>query len=150
MRSNKASISFKLRVYMIDQNINIKAKKNIMFSIAWFSKLRLNGTFIHLNKIANAHISYHDVQSLSEKKVEKYIKKKKLCIQEGMAKPYPHCYHFLPYISQSFHVIHAITFTHASTQATSLMCVKNRRHCFSLQSNLHIMTTWGTKFLRML
>ena len=63
---------------MIDQNTNIKAKKNIMFSIAWFSKLRLNGTFIHLNKIANAHISYHDVQSLSEKKVEKVYKEKKI------------------------------------------------------------------------
>ena len=79
MRSNKASISFKLRVYMIDQNINIKAKENIMFSIAWFSKLRLNGTFIHLNKIANARISYNDVQSLSEKKSRKSIKRKKNC-----------------------------------------------------------------------
>lgn len=45
MRSNKISISFKVRVYLIDQNTSIKTKKNIIFSIVWFLKSRLNDTF---------------------------------------------------------------------------------------------------------
>ena len=73
MRSNKTSISFKLRGYSIDQNTNIKTKKNVLFSVVWFLKLRLNDTFLFTSKKLQTLILVIMMYklSLSEKKVEK-------------------------------------------------------------------------------
>ena len=73
MRSNKTSISFKLRGYLIDQNTNMKTKKNVLFSVVWFLKLRLNDTFLFTSKKLQTLILVIMMYklSLSEKKVEK-------------------------------------------------------------------------------
>ena len=70
MRSNKTNISFKLKIYLIDQNTNMKTKKNIMFSIVWCLKLRLNDTFLFTSKKMETLIlviSYHYVETVYQK-----------------------------------------------------------------------------------
>ena len=80
MRSNKTSISFKLRGYLIDQNTNMKTKKNVLFSVVWFLKLRLNDTFLFTSKKLQTLILVIMMYklSLSEKKSRKV--EKKLCV----------------------------------------------------------------------
>ena len=74
MRSNKTNIFFKLKVYFIDQNTNIKTKKNVMFSIVWCFKLRLNDTFLFTSKKMETLIlviSYYVQTEFIRNKVEK-------------------------------------------------------------------------------
>ena len=78
LRSNRTSISFKLRVYLIDQNTNIKTKRNVMFSVAWFLKLRLNDTFLCSSKKLETLILVIMMYRVYQKKSRK-VKKNIMC-----------------------------------------------------------------------
>ena len=85
---------------MIDQNTNIKTKKNVVFSVEWFLKSRLNDTFLFTSKKLQMLILVTMMykQTLSEKKSRK-VKKKIMCAFNKQRQNCVVRYHLLTYIS---------------------------------------------------